>query len=117
MATRTQTTTTSEEQRTLVVRWNGLANGDDGVAVPFGYSPERTIQVFGTFGGGTLSLEGSLEPSSPANWVVLTDPQGNPIALTSDSIETVMENTMWVRPVLAGGAAGSVSVLVMSRFK
>lgn len=117
MATRSQVTTISEEQRTLVVRWSDLANGDDGVAVPFGYSPERTIQVFGSFGGGTLHLEGSLEPTNPSNWKVLTDPLGNPISLTSDSIETVMENTMWIRPRLAGGAAGNVTALVMSRFK
>jgi hypothetical protein len=117
MATRPQVTTTSEEQRTLVVQWVGITNGDDGVAVPFGYSPERTIQVFGSFGSGTLHLEGSLEPNNPTNWKVLTDPQGNPISLTSDSIETVMENTMWIRPRLVGGAAGSVTVLVMSRFK
>lgn len=117
MATRAQTTTVNEDHKTIVTSWSGLANGDDGVPVPFGYSPERTAHVFGAFGGGTVHLEGSCELTNPTNWQVLTDPQGNPLSLTSDKLETVMENTMWVRPRMAGGAGGSVSVYLMSRFK
>lgn len=118
MATRYHLTEVREDHRTTTVTWNGLQQGDDGEPVSFGYSPERTVQVFGTFDNATLRFEGSLETLNPTHWNTLTDPQGNPIEVTSDKLETVMENTAWVRPVVVNGGAGTdLSVLLFSRFK
>lgn len=118
MATRDLATEVREDHRTTTVTWEGLTQGDDGRAISFGYSPERTIQVFGTFAGAVLRFEGSLETMSPSKWAALTDPQGNPLEIAADGIEMVMENTAWVRPVVVGGAAGTdLTVILFSRFK
>lgn len=118
MATRDLATDVREDHRTTTVTWGGLLASDDGQPVAFGYSPERTIQVFGNFDGATLRFEGSLETVAPSHWSTLTDPQGNPLEIASDKIETVMENTAWVRPVVVGGGASTdLTVLLFSRFK
>lgn len=118
MATRNLSTEVREDHRTTTVTWAGLASGDDGQPAPFGYSPERTVQVFGTFDGATIRFEGSLETVAPTHWAALTDPQGNDIEIIADKLETVMENTAWVRPVVVNGGAGTdLTVLLFSRFK
>jgi hypothetical protein len=60
----------------VLVKWEGLANGDDGAPFLSGQYPDKSIHVRGTFGaGGSLVIEGTNE-ETPANFVSLNDPQG-----------------------------------------
>lgn len=94
------------------VVWSGLANGDQGSTVELPTWSDRSVQVVGTFGGGTLTMQGS---NDGTNWQALTDPQGTDIAKTGNALEQISELTRYIRPSLAGGAAGSVAVTVLAR--
>jgi hypothetical protein len=103
MATRAKTETDSNQAgaNAQVIAWEGLLNGDDGDPIKIPGSTVRSAHVKGTFGsGGTIVIEGSNDGST---YVTLTDPQGNAISKTSEAIETLEENTLWVRPRVSAG--------------
>lgn len=103
MATRTASITslTTFGDRSHVVTWTGLLNGDDGSAVELYGSTVRSMQITGTFGsGGTILIEGS---NDGTNYATLTDPQGNAISKTAASIEAIEEVTRYIRPRVSAG--------------
>lgn len=114
MPTIQQTTIPTLIDNVRCVQWPVLANGDDGVSIPFGQYTDKSVQVAGVFGaGGTLLLEGS---NDGTNWAVLTDPQGNPLSFTSAKIEQIMEATRLVRPrVSAGDGTTSLTITVLMK--
>ena len=107
-----------EFNRTQVRRavWTALATGDDGAPIDWSAYTDRSVQVFGTFGGGTVTLQGSNDAGpTPTNWNPLTDLQGNAIAFTAAGLEMIAEGTLWVRPVVTAGAASGITVQMMLR--
>lgn len=84
------------------VAWT-LAQGDDGAPVSYAEFSDRSIAFTGTFGGASVSLQGSNDLTSPTNWFALTDYQGNSISKSSSALEGVEEPTVWVRPLVTGG--------------
>lgn len=97
-----------------VITWASLANGDTGSALEMPGSPDRSVQVTGTFGsGGNLRIQGSNDGS---NWNTLTDPQGNDINLTASKIEKIMEVVRYMRPnVTAGDGTTNLTVSILIR--
>lgn len=102
------------KDRAHVITWSSLANGDVGSALEMPGSPDRSIQVVGTFGsGGNLRIQGSNDGS---NWSTLTDPQGNDINLTASKIEQIMEVVRYMRPnVTAGDGTTNLTVSILIR--
>jgi hypothetical protein len=110
MATINATTIAGEAQLTT---WSGLATGDDGAPAGSLGSGDRTFGAFGTFGGATVTLQGSLDGEN--NWRPLTDPLGVVIALTAPGLRAVLESTQFVRPVVTGGAANLTAQISIRR--
>jgi hypothetical protein len=102
-----------EFDRTLVRQW-AVANGDDGEAMALPNHADRSVQVSGTFGsGGSVTIEGSLDGTT---WAILTDPQGNNLAITSAKIETIMEATLYIRPrVTDGDETTALTITILCR--
>jgi hypothetical protein len=98
--------------RASVITWTGLATGDTGQPLEMTGWADRSIQATGTFGGATVNIEGS---NNGTNWSLLTDPQGNNIALTSAKIEQVMEITRFIRPAVSGGSGVSINIITLVR--
>jgi hypothetical protein len=96
------------------VTWTGLANGDSGEPVLFPGSTVKSIQFTGTFGaGGTIVFEGSNDGST---YFTLTDGDANSISKTASALETVYENTLYVRPrVTAGDGTTSLTAVLLVR--
>lgn len=93
------------------LQWT-LNNGDDGTPVSFAEFSDKSVQVSGTFGvGGSVQMEGSNDVSSPSNWSLLTDPQGNSIVKTATSLEQILEQTVWIRPKCTAGD-GTTAIVV-----
>lgn len=92
--------------------WAALATNDDGVPAQLVQAADRTVQVEGTFGGATCTIQGSLDGT---NWRTLTDLQGAAIAFTAAGIAMVMEATLYLRPIVTGGAGASINVTLLSR--
>lgn len=67
--------------------------------VPWG---DRCFQVTGTFGTGTMVLQGS---NDGTNWETLTDVLGNALSFTASSLAQVTEVPLYVRPLVTGGSA------------
>jgi hypothetical protein len=103
------------------ILWTPLANGDAGAPLPMSGSPDRSVQVYGTFGaGGSVAVEGSndatRDPAAVVNWAPLHDPQGVAIALTAAGIKEVLEVTAWVRVrVTAGDGTTALSAAMVVR--
>lgn len=105
---------------TLMIRWDGLLNGDDGQPLDLAAYADRSIQVLGTLGaGGNARMLGSLLPAPSAaisaDWATLTDPQGNALDVNALKIEAVSEATRWFRPqVTAGDGTTSLTVILLA---
>ena len=100
------------KDKASVITWSGLANGDSGQALEMPGWADRSVQVFGTFGGGNLRLQGSNDGS---NWAVLTDPQGNDINITAAKIEQVMECVRYMRPLVTSGSGVNLTISILVR--
>jgi hypothetical protein len=105
-----------------VEMWVWVIDGDDtGLPVKFAKHSDKTVQIdSASFGTATVVLEGSNDLRADPNhadhanavWLTLTDPQGNAISKTANSVETVMENTLWVRPKATGDAGDALTINV-----
>lgn len=75
---------------------------------------DMTVQVLGTFGGATVTLEGSLDGGT--TYAPLTDPQGNAIAKTSAALEGVSEAVPRFRARLSVvGVGATITCIVYAR--
>jgi hypothetical protein len=87
------------------------------IAMP-GWS-DRSIQLLGDLGtGGAVTMYGSNkaapDESDDDDWAILTDPQGNNIALSSLKVEQISELTRWVRPkITAGNGSTSLTAILL----
>lgn len=90
-----------------ILTWD-LASGDVALPADFAHFADRTVQIGGTFGGATVAIQGSLDG---VEWATLTDPQGNGITATAARLESIMEMTTFVRPLVTG-ASGSTAIRV-----
>lgn len=86
-----------------IVEWAGMAASVNGTPYSYGNLSDKTVQVFGTFNGGTVTMQGSndkrVTTDAPnAVWFTLTDLDGTPLAFTSDSHGTIKENPRFIRP-------------------
>jgi hypothetical protein len=103
--------------------WDTLANGDVGEAYDSARYSDKTVQVFGTFGGATVTLQGSSDPRvetdlANAIWVTLTDTTETALALTSAGGASILQNYRWIRPSVAGGGGTTaIKVIVTAKGK
>lgn len=67
---------------------------------------QGTAFAQGTFGGGTLAFEASFDGG--ANWIAMTDVDGNPVTLSSEGIITFEIARCSLRGVLTGSAGATV---------
>lgn len=99
-----------------LIRWTLAANGvGDYVKLP--NSPDRSVHVYGDLGGGTLTMQGSNEPiENPEQFGSLHDPGGTAIAINAaNTLATISENTLYVRPSLAGATAPNCIIVLVSK--
>lgn len=98
-------------QSVAKVTWN-LTDTDVGLPIELTDHSDRSVQVDGAFGGGTVTLEGS---NDGTNWFTLRDPQGTALSFTTAALKQVMETTLFTRANLTGGAAVNVNVTMCLR--
>jgi hypothetical protein len=101
----------------IVAAWTPLTNTNaDGQAFEMPGWSDRSVHVFGTFGGATVTIQGSNE-LAPTNWVTLAaagDASEDMVFSVAD-LKQLLEVTRWVRPLLSGGAGSSMTVLMLVR--
>jgi hypothetical protein len=103
MATQSATTVKNQiHPFTLTIEWTSLGQGDDGAWFMLGHYNDKCLHVWGTFGGATMTIQGSNE-DAPTNPIALTDPTQTSIALIVAGIKQILENPLFIRPKITGG--------------
>ena len=102
----------TQDGSVMRVTWSAMATGDTGAPFAFSNFADRSIQVLGTFGGATCTIEGS---NDGTNYAALSNSGGTSIALTSASIQQVLQLSQLIRPNVSGGAGASITVVMLVR--
>lgn len=89
------------------------ADGEPLPADAAAYS-DRSVQVFGTFGGGTVTWQGTSDPAK-GNWVGLSTVASTAATFAAAGIKQILESTLYARPVITGGTAQNVTVICVAR--
>lgn len=96
----------------LLVMWANLVNlGDVGAYVQRPDYADRSVQVTGTFAGGTVVIEGS---NDGVNFYTLTNPAGSNLSFTSNGLLQVTEACAYIRPHCTASVS-SVTVTMCAR--
>jgi len=96
------------------VVWADLAPGDTGVPylVRNRYGFVGSVQISGTFGGATITLEQS---NDGVTWFPAVDTLGTVISATTAEITEISLASIYLRPVITGGTGSSVDIIVVFR--
>lgn len=105
----------------LIVTWTGLLNGDDGAPFVCPNRGDKSVQVFGTFGGGNCRIEGTNQQAYDAGgtaiggltYATLNDPASNALDIAAAKIEQVLENPCAIRPRITSGDGTTSLTVVM----
>ena len=98
----------------VVFSWAAILPADTGmpVALNGGFPLSGSIQVIGTFGGATISLEGS---NNGTDWVPLRDVNNALISLGATGMLDFSVACLSIRPAITGGTGSSLTVLICLR--
>lgn len=76
---------------------------------------DKSVQVTGSFGSAcSVAMEGNNDGSG-SFWFDLSDPQGNPIAITAASLKQLEEVVVQIRPHVTAGSGGNLTVAMFAR--
>jgi hypothetical protein len=109
MATITANQISNQDQQ-WYIKWAAMGNADTGTGVEFGQFPDRTVGITGTFGGATVTIQGSVDNT---NWVTLHDFLGNTTVYTAGAIALLAENPLYIRAITSGGSGTAVDVYLL----
>ena len=100
--------------KSRVILWETLTEtNSDGSSVSYHGDVERSVQVMGTFGGATITIQGSNDGG--IIWATLHDAAGANLDFTVAGLELVLENARHMRPIVTGGAGVDVDVHLFTR--
>lgn len=94
------------------VQWTPVTEADTCASVTLSNYSDRSIQVTGTFGGGSVACQGS---NDGTNFAALTDPGQTTIAITTAGIKQVTEASILTRPNVTGGTGQSLTITMFFR--
>lgn len=96
-------------QSTMQLSWTALTttNGDGAWTFLSANYRDRSVQVTGTFGGGTMTIQVSNDPWNATNTVTnafsAQDTALAAITFTAAGMKTILTPSVWIRPLLSGG--------------
>jgi hypothetical protein len=98
----------------LVLQWTPVTENDTmaTAAIDIGDYADRSIQVSGTIGGTTITVQGSNDASA---FSALRNVLGSAISITAADLVSVLEACRYIKPVRAGGASASITVTIFAR--
>ncbi len=102
----------AEDMSVLLATWSAGATGDSGIGVQYVPFADACVQVTGTFGGGTVTIEGSNDNTT---WATLNNAQGTALTFTATGLKQVTERPRYIRPAVTGGAASAIVVTLLMR--
>lgn len=116
MATVTPTLTKvgDQDDSAILLTWALTTANTDGSLIEWTQWADRCFQAAGTWGGATLTIQGSNDGS---NWFTLSNAAGAAAAtFTADGGKSIIELPRYVRPNLTTpGTGATVSVTLLAR--
>ena len=107
-------TTVEEQIRAAAYRWTDYSTAD--TATPIKLQNMQglagSVQVTGTFGGATITLQVS---NDGTNYTTLSDSTAAAISLTAAGMREFSTAALWLKPTSSGGTADNVTVTVVLR--
>lgn len=94
-----------------VATWASIGDSDTCTPVSFPDLTDRSVQVFGTFGGASIAIQGSNDAGT--TFAPLNDPGGTVIGITTAKIKAILENSEQIKPVTSGGTGSSLTVCIL----
>lgn len=101
----------SNGERSFVISWENLTENDTAAPVELAPHADRSVQMTGSFGAGTVSLEGS---NDGVTYAVLEDLGGSAISFSTASLQGVGPLTRYIRPSTPTGTSVDVDVTVLA---
>lgn len=95
----------------VMLLWTPVTEADVCAAAEFPDLSDKSIHVYGTFGGSSTAIHGSNNGGS--SFAALNDPSSTVIAITTEKIKQILENTQQIKPVITGGTGQTLSVAVL----
>lgn len=96
-----------------LVTWTSVATGDTGAPIQAPAFSDRSVQVSGTFGGATCTIEGS---NDGVTYFTLTDPAGAPATFAVAGLKQLLQITRYIRPSVAAGAGTlNINLLIVGK--
>ena len=100
----------SPQQQTIT--WSGMAGTDTTTSARIPGCMDMSVQVTGTFGTTTVTMQGSLDDTT---YATLDDAIGTPAALsfTAAAFKHVQQRSLFIKPGLSGGTGTGLQVKVL----
>lgn len=104
----------------LKVEWRNIRNGDTILPFKKASKPDKTMHVFGTFGGATVTMTGgnddrAITDSGNASMLTVKDSLGNNVSLTTAGYAFIIPNFLYWKPAISG-AGGDTALTVAMTF-
>ncbi len=95
-----------------VVTWASITDADTCAPIQTG-ATFRNVQIFGTYGGATITLTGSNDATiaTDGTYIILKDVSDAAISKTTGNVlEQIGELTRWIKPTTASGTNSNMTV-------
>ena len=103
-----------ETMQVNIYKWETVTENDTCLPVSASDKADKTFMATGAFGGGNISLQGTLDPDK-VTYLIATDYGGNPITFTTDSWAAVSELALYFRPSTPSGTSVDIDAWLICR--
>lgn len=96
------------------VVWTGIVTGDtiNSFALTEQWGLAGSVQISGTFGGATVTLQHSNDGTT---WFDAKDLNNTTVSGSTNAIFEVSLSSLYFRPAVSGGSANSLNVIIVFR--
>lgn len=102
------------ERGTLIKwTWNALRQSDTGGVVEWARLADRSVHIYGTWGGASVVMEGSNDGS---NMCQLENLKGLPISVSANALFGILQLCCHIQPRVVGGdGTTNLTAILLSR--
>lgn len=98
-----------------IIKWANLGASDEGRPFNVSEYSDKTVHIEATVLTSGITIQGSIDPDNAATYRTLSDPQGNALsAITTQTIENILEHTYWLKPVAGASVSGGTVYLMLA---
>lgn len=96
-----------------VYKWTPVTEADTCAPLMLPHFADKTVQVTGTFGGATITMNGSLNPGASPTAFGIHKPDSVAMTFATAGGFAVLENVTQIWPSTAGGTGSSLTVWLL----